>query len=260
VGLWDVTLGYTGLRTAVTLLRGLWEARRGVPFGPVACQAGSDLASAGVLTACIDYRVREALGLWALPLTGYVLLWECGLRIYIAVHFTPTDADEPASQADWLGGWMLVVWRIVIVLPAIGAALLLAFNVLYPNALRLPSERPPILCEPVVVRGGDTLVIEMTTPHGGELTVTNPLGTTLVVVPFAAASVPIAQRFERQPVLRLPVDQTRGQLMAADRTERVFQDSGTYVFQVTAIPDVAGSLVCRTRFITAVAATPPPPR
>jgi hypothetical protein len=260
VGIWDVTFGYAGLRTAVALLSGWWMARRGAPLGTVTAQAASDLASVGVLAACVDYRVREALGLWALPLAGYVLLWETAVRFYIALHFTHGDAADDASQVEWLGGWLLLLWRLLIVLPAVGAALLLAFNTLYPNALRLPSERPPILCEPAVVRTGDTLVIEMITPHGGELTVTNPRGRTLVVVPFAAASVPIPQRFERQPVLRLPVDRASGQPVSSGRSERVFQDSGTYTFQLNAIPDVSGTLLCRAHFVTSGGAAPLPKR
>ena len=251
MGIWDVTFGYAALRTALALLHGWWSARHGVPFGPVAAQATSDLASVGVLAACVDYRVREALGLWALPLAAWVLVWEGWFWLRLVLRAADDEAGSDVSQAEWLGGWLLVLWRIFIVLPAVAASLLLSFIVLYPNSIRLPSERPPILCEPAVLTAADTLVIEMLTPHGGELLVTTPRGRTLTVVPFAAATVPVAQRFERQDALRLPVARASAQLNLHARPERVFQDTGTYVFQLNAMPDVGGALLCRTRLISA---------
>ena len=57
LALWSVTLGYTALRTVLALLFGWSASRRGAPFGPIAAQATSDLASVGVLAACVAGHV-----------------------------------------------------------------------------------------------------------------------------------------------------------------------------------------------------------
>jgi hypothetical protein len=252
MGIWTLTFGYAALRTLVAGVLDWRAARGGAPIAPVLGQVASDLGCAVVLAACVDYRVREAMGLFALPLAAYVVAWEGWA--FLRHLSLANQHDEYESHAEGLGRWLWAFWRVLFVLPAVGSALLLGFTTLYPNSLRLPSERPLMLCTPQDLTARDTLVIEMVTPHGGELLVTNPRSRTLVVVPFAAASVPLERRFEWQGSLRLPVARASARTMSQGKGERIFRDSGDYVFQLNAIPGAGVSLLCRTRLVGAAAA------
>lgn len=251
MGIWDVAVGYTVLRSAVAVLHGWWMTRHGASLLPVAAQATADVGAAAVLAACVDYRLRETLGWLALVIAAYVVTWEAASFVWSAVRVYHGDAvpDDEPSDAVTLGRWLNGAWRVVFVLPPVAAAFALTFAMLVPGALPLPSERPPLLCAPTTLAPDDTLRIEMITPHGGELTVTTPDGRTLTVVPFAPAGTPAAQRFEHQRRLRLPVRQAHGRSIADGRWLPVFQDTGTYVFHLHSIPDVSGLLRCDARLV-----------
>jgi hypothetical protein len=250
--MWDVAIGYTVLRSVVAVLHGWWMTRRGASLLPVAAQATADVGAAGVLAACVDYRLREALGWSALAIAAYVVLWEAGSFVRSAVRVYHGDAvpDDEPSDAATMGRWLNAAWRVVFVLPPVAAAFALTFAILVPGALPLPSERPPMLCAPAELLPDDTLGIEMITPHGGQLTVTTPDGRSLTVVPFAPAATPAAQRFEHQRRVRLPVRLAHGRDIGDGRWLPVFRDTGTYVFHLHAIPDVSGLLSCDARLVS----------
>src|SRR5688572_28591025 len=133
MGIWTLTFGYAALRTIVAGVLDWRAARGGAPIAPVLGQVASDLGCADALAACVDYRVREAMGLFALPLAAYVVAWEgwSFLRhVWLADQY-----DEYESHAEGLGRWLWAFWRVLFVLPAVGSALLLGFTTLYPNSL-----------------------------------------------------------------------------------------------------------------------------
>jgi hypothetical protein len=247
MGIWDVALGYTALRTVLAFVIGWVASREGRPLAPRIAQGVSDIGCAGLLTACVDYRVREVLGWTVVPLAAYVIAWEAWSALRDSIAAPADQPDHLPSEAAILGRGLRFGWRLLFVVPPLGAGLLLVFGVMAPGNLRFPGERPPMLCRPAELGAGDTLVVEMTVPHGGELTVTDPRGRTTVLLPFAPAAVPADQRFDNQKLVRLPVER----VAAAG-------DTGTYVLYISSVGELSGTTSCRVRVSAPTAAAPPP--
>ena len=237
---------YAVLRTGVAVVLGGLALGRGLPVVVGLGQLAADLAAAALILAFGSHAVREPLGAWAILLTAFLIGWE---GVAAARRWRETEeGPEPRPWAEVIAAPWLWLWELAGVAPVVGVGLLVAAEQVLPGQFPLPDRPPPFACTPAALRPGDTLSLRMQTPHGGELRVITPDGTSLVVVPFAPAAALRAQRFEHLARLHLVVGTSSGQRDGGGPTVPVFEAAGRYVIVVGALPGAAWELTCEVTF------------
>jgi hypothetical protein len=129
------------------------------------------------------------------------------------------------------------------------AGAVVAFDVIVPRQWTFPTNRPVLACTPAVLWAGDTLTLDMVVPHGGELVVLRPERRPLYLVQYPpAGTVPPEQRFEYRERLVLPVVSAAGRTGYGASDERLFVDTGVYVFNLDEYKDPSVAFTCRVRY------------
>jgi hypothetical protein len=230
---------YVVARTVIAGALLLLVARRRAP-GALAAQAVSDAVAALLVLAYAGYALRAALGGLTVLLFVYFVVWEviAATRRFNAMG----DAvDEAWSDAELLGGTARWAWDVLGVAPAFLVGALVAGSIVLPGQWTLPGTPPPLTCAPTELGSGDTLMLRMRTPHGGELGAFTPRrGYYNLRSTPRAGTVPDADRFARQDRLVIPTTSVTGR--------QVFTDSGTYMFSLSEYKDVSMSVTCAVRY------------
>jgi hypothetical protein len=248
------TVVYAVLRTILAIAVGLAAAFGGRRAWPLVGQAVSDAACLAFMIAYVDAELRLALGWLALPLVLYVVGWEG----WGALRAAATDSDSAADGvgADilgWLGGFWRFFYRLLLVVPPVGAGMFLVLGLLYPGGWVFPSMPAPLSCIPATVARGDTLTLRMIGGHGGELGVFTPAHGFLYIVDYAPKTAPTSARFEYRQRFSLPTVTATGRVLGAAPPGYpevpVFTDTGTYLFRVSEVAEVSASLGCTVRYL-----------
>jgi hypothetical protein len=248
VSIWSVgAVVYVVARTVVAGVLLVLAVRRRAR-GEVAAQAISDAAVALLVLAYALYPLRAALGWVSVPLFMYFIAWEgiAAARRLSAIGETP---DDPLSDAELLGGMSHWVWDLGGLAPAFIMGVLVSGAIILPGEWTLPGTPSALSCAPVEVVSGDALILRMRTPHGSDLGVFTPRrGYYVLRSPVAAGSVPEAERFERQGQLALATASATGRRRHAPADERVFVDSGKYIFSMSEYRDPSLSFTCAVHY------------
>ena len=230
MGIWNSTLVYVGART---LLAGAMIAlllRRRVGAVYAGGQVVSDLSCAAFLLAYVNPAIRDDIGVLVIPLVLFVLYWET-MRF-----FENRQAAGMREEEDsWIDTSLRVygmLWTWGFVLPAILSGAFLMFDLMAPNEWPFPNPKAPFVCAPQRLRFGDELTLDMSVPHGSQLTVFTPGGRAIVLIPYGARAF--------QTVARLT--------LATDTLTHVFADSGVYAVTVSTEGELSASLMCRVRY------------
>jgi len=232
MGIWNSTLVYVGART---LLAGAMLAlllRRRVGAWYAGGQVVSDLSCAAFLLAYVNPAIRDDVGVLVIPLLLFVLYWET-MRFFENRQAAALRED----QETWLDSGLRVygmVWTWGFVLPAVLSGAFLMFDLVAPNEWPFPNPTPPLVCTPQRLRSGGELTLNMSVPHGSQLTVFTPRGHAVVLIPYGA------RRF--QDIARFTI--------ATDTLARVFADSGVYSLTVSTEGELSASRICRVRYKT----------
>jgi len=254
VGSSSGALVYAVLRTVLAIVFVFAAAFGGRRAWPLVGQAVSDVACLACMIAYVDAELRLTLGWLALPLVLYVVGWEG----WGALRAAGTDSDSAADGAGaellgWLGGFWRLLFRILLVVPPVGAGLFLVLELLYPGAWVFPSMPAPFSCTPATVARGDTLTLRMIGGHGGELGVFTPAHGFLYIVDYAPHTAPPSAHFEYRQRFTLPSATATGRVMQAAPLGYpevpVFTDTGTYVFRVSDMAEISASLTCTVRYV-----------
>jgi hypothetical protein len=231
MGIWNSTLVYVGART---LLAGAMIAlllRRRVGPWYAGGQVVSDLSCAAFLLAYVNPDVRDDVGWLVIPLLLFVLYWE-------AMRFLDDRAVAAVREDEdsWLDSLLRtygVAWTIGFVVPAVLAGGFLMLDLVAPNQWPFPNPRAAIACTPRRLHPGDKLTLQMRIPHGSQLTVFQPRGQAVVLIPYGVQSL------ERLARLTL----------ATDTMQQVFADSGIYALVVSSETELSASQLCRVRLV-----------
>ena len=250
------TIVYATLRAIVALAVILSAWHGGRQALPIIGQAVADASCLAFLLAYVDYDLRASLGWFALPLLIYVMGWE-GSGALRAVETDPgSDAAADGVGAEllgWLGGYWRVLYRLLLVVPPVGAGAFLALALLYPGSWAFPSMPAPLRCTPETAVRGDTVTLHFAGHHGGELGVFTPVTGFLYIVDFAPQTAPPSARFEYRARFALPTVTASGRVLQAAPPGYpevpVFTDTGTYLFRVSDVAELSASLTCRVRYI-----------
>jgi hypothetical protein len=254
VGSSSGTIVYAVLRTVLAIALVLAAALGGRRAWPVVGQAVSDAACLACMIAYVDAELRLSLGWLALPLVLYVVGWEG----WGALRAAGTDSDSAADGVgaevlEWLGGFWRMLFRILLVVPPVGAGMFLVLGLLYPGGWVFPSMPAPLSCGPATVARGDTVTLRMIGSHGGELGVFTPAHGFLYIVDYAPLTAPPSARFEYRQRLALPTVTATGRVMQAAPPGYpeipIFADTGTYLFRVSDMAEVAASLTCKVHYV-----------
>jgi hypothetical protein len=249
------TIVYAALRTIVAGAIVVLAALGGRRALPLVGQTVSDASCLGFMLGYVDADLRAALGWLALPLFIYVVAWEGWGALRAAA--APADGDVMPDDVEsdllgWFGGIWRFVYRILFVTPPIAAGGFLVLALLYPGAWAFPTTLAPLRCSPATVALGDTVTLRMNGPHGGEVGVTTPANTFLYIVDFAPLGTPPSERFERRERWSLATRGATGRVLqgAPPGYPRVpiFTDTGSYVFRVSEVSELSGSLGCTVRY------------
>jgi hypothetical protein len=230
MGIWNSTLVYVGART---LLAGAMIAlllRRRVGAAYAGGQLVCDLSCAAFLLAYVNPVIRDDIGILVIPLLLFVLYWEAS-RFFE----NRRAAGMREEEETWLDNGLRVygmVWTWGFVLPAILSGAFLMFDLVAPNEWPFPNPKAPFACTPRQLRFGDELTLDMSVPHGTQLTVFTPHGRAIVLIPYGVR--PFAN------VARLT--------LATDTLTRVFADSGLYAVTVSTEGELSASQMCRVRY------------
>jgi len=108
------------------------------------------------------------------------------------------------------------------------------FDLMAPNEWPFPNPKAPLACSPEQLRFGDELTLDMSVPHGSQLTVFTPKGPAFVLIPYGARPFQNVARFT----------------IATDTLHHVFADSGVYMITVSTEGELTASLMCRVRYTT----------
>jgi hypothetical protein len=251
-------LVYVVARTIAAVTLAVVARLRGQPWHGFIGQLAADGLFVLLVAAFGDHELRHLLGWWALPAWIYVAAWEG-----TAAVLRWGELDEVGRDVEYVDilttAWRRV-WDSLLVVPPLVLGLAVVTELIVPGYVPLPGRPPAIHCAPSALDSHDTLHVRLEPPHGGELTVITPAGRSLIVVPFAAASVPRAKRFEEQPETAFVVAHTTGVTHGGAAAELVFTDTGRYLIRVSGVAEVAASLTCTVRFTSASVAAPPLPR
>ena len=252
-------LVYTGGRTLAAVVIGVSGTRGGAPVWRTVGQGASDVACVLFLLAYLDYDLRDVAKFFAPLLLVYVLLWEAwSLRARLGAE---DDAD--AGDGTALIWPLQFVYEVLMIMPPVAAGAFLVFDLIFPRQWPFPNRPPALRCEPGVVARGDRLTLRLDVPHGGELGVFTPSGRFLYVdvVELTPGGTPRGLRFEQRERLTLSSGTAAGRARPGGAVERVFSDTGTYMFRVSEAAEVSASLICRVRYVGPPrSGTPPGPR
>jgi len=240
-------VAYVVARTVIAGVLLVLAARRRAP-GAVAAQALSDAAAALLVLAYARYALRTALGWVTLPLFAYFVAWEviAAARRFDAMGEAPGD---PWSDAELIGGTARWAWDVLGVAPAVVLGAIVAGAFILPGQWTMPGTPPPLTCAPTEVAPGDTITLRMRVPHGGELGVFTPRrGYYSIRSTPPAGTVPDAARFEYRDRLVIPTASAAGRRVNAGARERVFADSGTYMFSLSEYKDVSMAITCAVHY------------
>jgi len=230
MGIWNSTLVYVGART---LLAGAMIAlllRRRVGAVYAGGQVVSDLSCAAFLLAYVNPAIRDDIGVLVIPLVLFVLYWET-MRFFENRQAAAMREDEDS----WVDTSLRVygmVWTLGFVLPAILSGAFLMFDLMAPNEWPFPNPKPPLACTPRRLRFGDELTLDMSVPHGSQLTVFVPGGRAIVLIPYGAK----------------PFQSVAHLTLATDTLRHVFADTGVYAITISAEGELSASLMCRVRY------------
>jgi hypothetical protein len=237
-----VVLVYLVVRSAVAIVL-LWRGLLRHDGAALAAQALSDAAAAVFLAGYASYAFRTALGLFAVPLFIGFVVWEA---IAAARRFAEMgeSVGETWSDAELIGGTFRWAWDMCGIAPPFLAGAVLVFNGLIPGQVALPGAPGPFECTPAVVVRGDSITLSMAVPHGSELGVFTPQRVyfALVTAPAARSNPPV-RRFETQEQIVVPT--------ARGRSERIFADTGAYLFTLSQYHDLSVTNTCVVRMTTA---------
>jgi hypothetical protein len=230
MGIWNSTLVYVGART---LLAGAMIAlllRRRVGAFYAGGQVVSDLSCAAFLLAYVNPKIRADVGLLVIPLVLFVLYWE-------ATRFLDNRRAAAASEErdSWLDSALRVygsVWTVGFVMPAVLAGGFLTFELLAPGEWPFPNPTPALVCEPRQLQPGAELALDMSVPHGSQLTVFRPNGKAVILIPYGARRFQDVARYTLLP----------------DTLPAIFSDSGVYAFTVSSEGELSASRMCRVRY------------
>ena len=231
MGIWNSTLVYVGART---LLAGAMIAlllRRRVGAFRAGGQVVSDLSCAAFLLAYTNPAIRDDIGRLVIPLMLFVLYWET-TRFFE----NRRAAAEREDEETWLDTTLRVygsAWVVGFVLPAVLAGGFLMFELLAPGQWPFPNPRPGLVCAPQRLQPGAELILDMSVPHGTQLTVFTPNGKSIVLVPYGARRFQDVRRF----------------MLLPDTMAGVFADSGEYAFTVSYEGELSASQICRVRYV-----------
>jgi len=230
MGIWNSTLVYVGART---LLAGAMIAlllRRRVGAVYAGGQVVSDLSCAAFLLAYVNPAIRDDIGVLVIPLMLFVLYWEA-MRFFENRQAAGMREDEDS----WIDTSLRVygmVWTVGFVLPAILSGAFLMFDLMAPNEWPFPNPKAPLACTPRRLRFGDKLTLDMSVPHGSQLTVFAPGGRAIVLIPYGARPFQNVAHFT----------------LATDTLGHVFADTGVYAITISAEGELSASLMCRVRY------------
>ncbi len=230
MGIWNSTLVYVGART---LLAGAMIAlllRRRVGAWYAGGQVVSDLSCAAFLLAYVNPAIRADIGVLVIPLALFVLYWET-MRFFE----NRQAAALREEQETWFDSGLRVygmVWTWGFVLPALLSGAFLMFDLMAPNEWPFPNPTPPLTCTPQQLRLGDELTLNMSVPHGSQLTVFTPGGRASVLIPYGARRFQDVARFS----------------LATDTLRNVFADSGVYAVTVSSEGELSATRMCRVRY------------
>ena len=247
--LWSVgSFAFVALRTLTAVWLLVLAARRQVGAAHLAGQAFADAAAALLLLSYARFEVRETLGWLAIPAFLFFVGWEmtAAARRFELVGDSPA---QDAADAELLGAGFAVGWDVLGIAPAFLAGAVVAWDVIVPRQWTFPTNRPVLACTPAVLWAGDTLTLDMVVPHGGELVVLRPERRPLYLVQYPpAGTVPPEQRFEYRERLVLPVVSAAGRTGYGASDERLFVDTGVYVFNLDEYKDPSVAFTCRVRY------------
>jgi len=230
MGIWNSTLVYVGART---LLAGAMIAlllRRRVGAVYAGGQVVSDLSCAAFLLAYVNPAIRDDIGVLVIPLVLFVLYWET-MRFFENRQAAAMREDEDS----WVDTSLRVygmVWTLGFVLPAILSGAFLMFDLMAPNEWPFPNPKAPLACTPQRLRFGDELTLDMSVPHGTQLTVFTPHHGPIVLIPYGVR----------------PFQNVAHLTMATDTLAHVFADSGVYAVTVSTEGELEATRMCRVRY------------
>ncbi len=247
-------LVYAVLRTVLAIAFVFAAAFGGRRAWPLVGQAVSDVACLACMIAYVDAELRLTLGWLALPLVLYIVGWEGWGALRAAGSDSNSAADGVGAELlDWLGGFWRLLFRILLVVPPVGAGMFLVLGLLYPGGWVFPNMPAPFSCKPATVARGDTLTLRMIGAHGGELGVFTPAQGFLYIVDYAPQTAPPGAHFEYRQRFTLPSATATGRLMegapAGYAEVPVFTDTGTYQFRVSDAAELSASLMCKVHYI-----------
>ncbi len=247
MGIWNSTLVYVGART---LLAGAMIAlllRRQVGPWYAGGQVVSDLSCAAFLLAYVNPDIRDDVGVLVIPLLLFVLYWE-GTRFLDNRRAASAREDEETTFDTVLRVYGSL-WAFGFVMPALLAGGFLIFEILAPGQWPFPNPRPGLVCGPSQLKPGTALSLQMSVPHGAELSVFTPKGRSLVIVPYVSKGTqPPGSGFGYMARWTVRADTLAGLALGGSRPERVFTDSGVYTMRVSSEAEFSASLVCRVRY------------
>lgn len=256
MGFSSSALVYAVLRTVLAIVLVLAAAFGGRRAWPVVGQAVSDVGCLACMIAYVDADLRLSLGWLALPLVLYVIGWEGRGALRAAASGPDSAADGVGAELlEWLGGLWRLLYRILLVLPPVGAGMFLVLGLLYPGGWVFPGTpaAAPLRCLPETVARGDTVMLRMSSSHGGELGVFTPAHGFLYIVDFAPQTALPSAHFEYRQRFALPSATATGRVMQAAPAGYpevpVFTDTGTYLFRVSDVAELSASLTCRVRYL-----------
>ncbi|PYP17260.1 MAG: hypothetical protein DMD52_05050 [Gemmatimonadetes bacterium] len=250
------TIVYAVLRTILAVAIGLAAVLGGRRAWPLVGQAVSDVACLACTIAYVDADLRSSLGWLAVPFVLYVIGWEGRGALRVAASGSDSAADGVGAELlEWLGGLWRPLYRILLVLPPVGAGMFLVLGLLYPGGWVFPGTpaAAPLRCLPETVARGDTVMLRMSSSHGGELGVFTPAHGFLYIVDFAPQTAPPSAHFEYRQRFTLPSATATGRVMQAAPAGYpevpVFTDTGTYQFRVSDAAELSASLMCRVHYV-----------
>jgi hypothetical protein len=106
------------------------------------------------------------------------------------------------------------------------------FDLMAPNEWPFPNPKAPLACTPRRLRFGDELTLDMSVPHGTQLTIFTPHRGAIVLIPYGV------RRFQNVAHFTL----------ATDTLAHVFADSGVYAVTVSTEGELDATRMCRVRY------------
>ena len=242
------TVVYVVARTIIAVVLLVLVARGRAPRG-LGAQALSDAAAGLLVLAYAGYGLRAALGWLSVLLFIYFVAWEV-IAAARRLDAMGEEVGDQWSDTELIGGTMRWVWDVAGIAPVFIAGVLVAGSVVLPGQYSLPGSPPPLSCAPAEVAPGETVILRMRTPHGGDLGVFTPRrGYYVLKSTPAAGTVPYAQRFEHQERLAIPTALTTARrLRGGGAEELVFADTGKYQFSLSEYKDPSLSLMCAVHY------------